>query len=151
LNEKTLQHEFVNAQRKSFSILDSLPEKEVKKLAVKGIIMDVAAHTLVIREGHAEQEMYIILEGTFEAFSGEQRFEVMGSGDLFGEVAFFREGGRRTASVRALTRGKLMCLRRHFLEELAKKDSMVAYRLLFNLGRLLSNRLVAIDRMLLRQ
>jgi CRP-like cAMP-binding protein/predicted GNAT family N-acyltransferase len=148
---ETLQHEFVNAQHKSFSILDSLPDKAVKELSVKGIIMDVAADTLVIREGHAEQEMYIILEGTFEAFSGEQRFEVMGSGDLFGEVAFFREGGRRTASVRALTRGKLMCLRRHFLEELAKKDPMVAYRLLFNLGRLLSNRLVAMDRMLLRQ
>jgi hypothetical protein len=147
----TLQHVFVDAQRKSFSILDALPQNIIKDMAAKGFIMDVTANTLVLREGHAEQEMYIILEGTFEAFLGEQRLEVMGSGDLFGEVAFFRVGGRRTASVRALTNGKLMCLRRHFIEELAKKDPMAAYRLLFNLGRLLSDRLVAMDRMLLRQ
>ena len=147
---ETLQHVFVDAQRRSFSILDSLPKKTVKELAVRGFIMDIEAGTLVLREGHAEQEMYIILEGTFEAFSGEQHFEMMGTGDLFGEVAFFRIGGRRTASVRAVTSGKLMCLRRHFIEELAKKDPVTAYRLVFNLGRLLSDRLVAMDRMLLR-
>jgi hypothetical protein len=148
---ETLQHELINAQHKPFSILDSVPDNAIKELAANGFIMDVAADTLVLREGHAEQEMYIILEGTFEAFSGERRFEIMESGDLFGEVAFFREGGRRTASVRALTKGKLLCLRRHFLEELAKTDPMVAYRLLFNLGRLLSDRLVAMDRMFLNQ
>jgi predicted GNAT family N-acyltransferase len=147
---ETLQHVYVDAQHKSHSILDTLPKKVIKEMAAKGFIMDIAADTLVLREGHVEQEMYIILEGTFEAYSGDQRFEVMGSGDLFGEVAFFREGGRRTASVRALTKGKLMCLRRHFIEELAKKDPTLAYHLLFNLGRMLSDRLVAMDRMLLR-
>jgi hypothetical protein len=147
----SLQHVFVDAQRKSFSILDALPQKIIREFAAKGFIMEVNTNTLILREGHAEQEMYIILEGSFEAFSGDQRFEIMGTGDLFGEVAFFRVGGRRTASVRALTKGKLLCLRRHFIDELAQKDPMVAYRLLFELGRLLSDRLVAMDRMLLRQ
>jgi CRP-like cAMP-binding protein len=143
-----LQHDFIDGQKGSGSILDSLSERAVKQLSGKGFVVEVPAGTLVTREGHSEKEMYFILDGSFEAFSGDRRFEVMTRGDLFGEVAFFREGGRRSASVRSLTNGRLLCLRRRFLDELAKKDPQTAHTILFNLGRILSERLVSVDRLL---
>ena len=91
--------------------------------------------------------MYIVLGGTLEVLSAEgRRLTVLGRGDLFGELAFFRDEGRRTASVKAASDCHLLVLRRHFLSELGKSDPDVALQLHFNLGRILSERLVRVER-----
>ena len=131
------------------SILDGLSEAAVRKLTAKGFLLDVARDTLVTRAGHGQREMYIVLEGTLEVLSAEgRRLAVLGRGDLFGELAFFRDEGRRTASVRAASDCHLLVLRRHFLTELGKSDPDVALQLHFNLGRILSERLVRVERKL---
>lgn len=129
------------------SILDGLSEAAVRKLTTKGFLLDVARDTLVTRAGHGQREMYIVLEGTLEVLSAEgRRLTVLGRGDLFGELAFFRDEGRRTASVKAASDCHLLVLRRHFLSELGKSDPDVALQLHFNLGRILSERLVRVER-----
>ncbi len=129
------------------SILDGLSEAAVRKLTTKGFLLDVARDTLVTRAGHGQREMYIVLEGTLEVSSAEgRRLTVLGRGDLFGELAFFRDEGRRTASVKAASDCHLLVLRRHFLSELGKSDPDVALQLHFNLGRILSERLVRVER-----
>jgi len=87
--------------------------------------------------------MYFILEGTFEIFSDQRVIRIMDKGDLFGEVAFFRESGRRSASVRAVTDGRLLVLRRHLMQELNKEDPETAYTILLNLMRILSERIAS--------
>ena len=129
------------------SILDGLSEAAVRKLTTKGFMLDVGRETLVTRSGYGEREMYIVLDGTLEVFSAAgQRLTVLGRGDLFGELAFFRDEGKRTASVRAASDGNLLVLRRHFLSELGKSDPDVALQLHFNLGRILSERLIRVER-----
>jgi len=129
------------------SILDGLSEAAVRKLTTKGFLLDVARDTLVTRAGHGQRELYIVLQGTLEVLSAEgRRLTVLGRGDLFGELAFFRDEGRRTASVKAASDCHLLVLRRHFLTELGKSDPDVALQLHFNLGRILSERLVRVER-----
>lgn len=125
------------------SVLDGLGETAIRKLTAKGFMLKVRGETLVTKAGYSEREMYIVLDGTLEVLSAShQRLEVLGRGDLFGELAFFRDDGKRTASVRAISDSHLLVLRRRFLEELGKSDPDLALQLHFNLGRLLAERLV---------
>jgi hypothetical protein len=140
------EQEFIREQGKAaaLSFLNALPRKHLKKLTDKGFIMQVAAGTLITREEHVEKEMFIILDGIFEVFMRERRVGILEKGDLFGEVAFFRASGKRSATVKALTTGRLLVLRRKFLKEMAKRDPDTAFNILFNLGSMLSERFVAI-------
>jgi Cyclic nucleotide-binding domain/Acetyltransferase (GNAT) domain len=140
-----LQDVFVHEQSKGrvAFFLESLPRHTLKELSNKGFIITIPSGSLVTKKGHVEKEMYFILDGTFEVFSDQRVIRIMDKGDLFGEVAFFRESGRRSASVRAISDGRLLVLRRHLMQELSKEDPETAYIILFNLGRILSERLAS--------
>jgi CRP-like cAMP-binding protein len=135
-----VQEEFLAAGQSS-SFLEGLSDRAIKQLTSKGFIVDVPEGTLVTHEGFGEKEMFVILDGIFEALVQDRRLAVMGKGEVIGEVAFFRESGRRSASVRATTAGRVLALRRRFLEELMKDDPALAAQLLFNLARIMSERL----------
>ena len=51
--------------------------------------------------------------------------------------------GRRSASVKAIEPGKVLVLRRHFLRELMRKDPTAAAQVLYNLAKILADRLNA--------
>lgn len=129
------------------SVLDGLDETGVRKLTAKGFMLKVSGGTLVTKAGYGEREMYVVLDGALEVHSASgRRVAVLGPGDLFGELAFFRDDGKRTASVRAVGDCQLLVLRRHFLQELGRSDPDLALQLHFNLGRLLAERLVRAER-----
>jgi CRP-like cAMP-binding protein/predicted GNAT family N-acyltransferase len=132
------------------SFLQLLPEKTVKLLTNGGFVLNVEADTLVTKAGFGEREMYVILDGIFEAFDpagwpAGRRLRIMSKGELFGEVAFFRESGKRSASVRAMSDGKLLLLRRSMIRELMQSDPHSAAQILFNMGQVLSERLATIS------
>lgn len=140
-----LQAEFLADGADHPSFLQSLPEKTVKLLSNRGFIVNIEAGTLVTKAGFGEREMYVILDGIFEVTDLDgRRLRIMSKGDLFGEVAFFRESGKRSASVRALDDGKLLVLRRRVLSEMMQSDPQSAAQILFNMGRVLSERLATI-------
>ncbi len=124
-------------------IFRSLPEPIVRQLTEKGFIIQVAAGALVTREDHAEEEMYLILEGEFEVLHGDQRLAVMGKGELFGELAFFIPTHRRTASVKALTDGRVLAVRARTLRKLVESDPATAAQLLLRIGTVMAERLAA--------
>jgi hypothetical protein len=123
------------------SFLDSLPDKTIKKLAEFGFIMDAPEGMLITREGHSEREMYIILDGILEVFQEDKVLRRLTKGDVFGEVAFFRESGQRSASVRSIENGRIITIRRKFLDQLSKSDPKMALNIMFNLAQILSERL----------
>lgn len=124
------------------SMLDSLPPSVVRLMTSKGFIIDVAAGTVVTKAGHGEREMYVILDGVFEVFDAlDRRVAMLTRGDPFGEVAFFRENGRRSASVRAVQSGRVLVLRRRFMRDLMSKHPDAAAKILYNLARVLADRL----------
>jgi hypothetical protein len=121
--------------------LDALNEGTVRKFADKGFLMKVAAGELLTEKGLAQQEMFLILDGTFEVYDGERRLRVVGRGEVIGEVGFFGTSGRRSASVSAATDGQVLVLRRHFLDELRDREPAIAAEILFELARALADRM----------
>lgn len=122
-------------------LLDSLSEKTLRKFTDKGFVMKVPAGELLTEKGLAQQEIFVILDGTFDVHDGARRLRVVGRGEVIGEVGFFGTSGRRSASVSAATDGQVLVLRRHFLDELRDSDPAIAAEILFELARALADRM----------
>lgn len=74
--------------------------------------------------------------------NGKERLAVLEKGDVFGEIAFFSVSGRRSADVVAMTDGEVLVLNHSFLKELTVKNPEASWQILFNLGRILSERVI---------
>jgi hypothetical protein len=110
-------------------------------LSSKGLLVKVGAGKKMVRKGLSEQEMFVILEGHFEVIKNDKRVAVLGKGDVFGEMAFFLESNQRSATVRAITPGRVLILRRHFLNTLIQKHPKWACDVLLGLCQTLTQRL----------
>ncbi|TWO73409.1 cyclic nucleotide-binding domain-containing protein [Caenimonas sedimenti] len=123
--------------------LEGLPEGTLRLLMRNGFVMDVPEGRLITREGNAERELYIVLDGEVEVFRGNQIVSTLGKGEVFGEMAFFRTEGRRWASVRATRPSRIAALRRRWMDDLGRSDPEGARAILFNLARVLAERAAA--------
>lgn len=120
--------------------LDGLPEATVRELMKNGLLIEVPEGTLITREGHRERELYIVLKGEVEVFRGDESIARLGPGEVFGEMAFFRYEGTRSASVRALRDSRIVTLRRKWIDDLGRSNPDGARAILFNLARVLAER-----------
>lgn len=136
-----MQTSFLDAEENLPSFLENLPDRVVRKLADQGYIMNTPEGMLLTREGHSEREMYVVLEGVYDILIGDKVIRQVGKGDVIGEVAFFHKSGQRSASVKAVREGRIVTLRRKFLDDLAGSDPKAAQAMLFNLARILAERL----------
>jgi CRP/FNR family transcriptional regulator, cyclic AMP receptor protein len=104
----------------------------------------------VVTAGARDQSLYLVLEGQLEVLAergrrGHRRIASVGAGSVIGELSFF-DGGTRSALVRAVTPAVLAELSRDDFEALAVARPVLARRLLFDLGRILAQRLRAAQR-----
>ncbi len=139
LQEQLLTEE--DDENRAKTLLDTLPEAAIRKLAGKGFIMDIPAERTVVRQDLIEKEMFFILEGAFVVEAGGRVLAHLHRGDVFGEIALLVDEGRRTATIRSVTDGRVLVLRRRFLEELMRDDPTLSSRILFNLSRILAERM----------
>jgi len=103
----------------------------------------------VVEAGASEQSLFLVLEGELEVLvphgrRGHRRIAAVGAGSVIGELSFF-DGGARSALVRALTPALLAELTPADFELLAVASPSLARRLLFDLGRILAQRLRAVQ------
>jgi len=101
----------------------------------------------VVTAGERDQSLYLILEGQLEVLAehgrrGYRRIASVGAGSVIGELSFF-DGGARSALVRAVTQAVLAELSLAEFDALALANPALARRLLFDLGRILAQRLRA--------
>jgi CRP/FNR family transcriptional regulator, cyclic AMP receptor protein len=99
----------------------------------------------VVEAGASEQSLFLVLEGELEVLvphgrRGHRRIASVGAGSVIGELSFF-DGGARSALVRAVTPALLAELTPADFELLAVASPSLARRLLFDLGRILAQRL----------
>lgn len=135
--------ERVNRVRQSLnrrSMLEALSEDTVRKLTAQGFLMNVNAGQLLTEKGFSQRELYVILDGAFQVHDGDRLLRTVGEGDVIGEIGFFASSGRRTASVTAVSDGRVLVLRRHFIDELMKGDPTSAAEILFGLARVIADR-----------
>lgn len=125
----------------SSTCIDSLSSRSLQRLTQSGFLLNLRAGELAVRKGSKEREVYVILEGVFEVFQGTRRIALRTKGDLIGEIAFFTQAGQRTASVRALTNGRVLVLQHKFLKEFTLSDPEAGYQILMNMNRVMAERL----------
>src|SRR5262249_27249623 len=97
--------------------VEGVSRKALRRLTASAFVLKLRAGDLVTGEGIEERELFLILDGTFEVVRGGRELARLGPGELFGDIAFFTRAGERSATVRALTDGRLLVLRRKFLQE----------------------------------
>jgi MFS family permease len=104
---------------RKLSIFAPLPAPQLERLASQLVAVDVSAGTDVIRQGEPGDRFYVIESGRFEVAVDGVRTGELGPADFFGEIALLRDFPR-TATVKAVTDGRLQALGRHeFLDAVA--------------------------------
>ena len=104
---------------------------------------------VIVTAGARDQSLYLVLEGELEVLAPRgrrrsQRIASVGAGSVIGELSFF-DGGARSALVRSATQAVLAELSRVEFDALAAASPALARRLLFDLGRILAQRLRAVQ------
>ena len=100
----------------------------------------------VITIGDTDRSFYIIIEGKLEVLiprgrSGQLRAtQTRDAGAVIGEQAFI-DGKPRSATIRALTDGEMLRVSIEAFEVLAAHHPELAHDILFDLARILSNKL----------
>lgn len=126
----------------SWSVSRFTPEQQ-KHLSGVVIPRRVQAGALIVRRGEPADSLFIVRAGNLKAsvttISGrETTFDILGPGDVFGEVGLF-SGGIRTASVTALEACTLDVLTQAALVALIERDPMISLLLLGVLAERVAN------------
>lgn len=104
------------------------------------------AATTILRTGEIDRTLYLISRGSVEVLRLIRKKLVhvayVGEGSVVGEISFF-DGAPRSATVVAREDVELLALPQARFEQFAAWHPRIAYRLLMDLGRVLSQRLRA--------
>ena len=109
--------------------------------------VEVEKGEVVIREGERSNALYAILDGRMEIERAGKAIRSLLSGEHFGEMALFNDRPR-SATVTALTRGRLLVMERSRFNELLKKEPQLGVKLLWCFAQVLSLRLDDVSGML---
>jgi len=103
-----------------------------------------AAGEVVIDPGGAERSLYLIVDGHLQVLASEGGRRgpaiAIGPGSVLGEISFFDNAGR-SALVRATSEVEVAELGLTEFDALAKVNPDLARQILFDLGRILAQRL----------
>ncbi|MFN2504076.1 MAG: Crp/Fnr family transcriptional regulator [Acidimicrobiales bacterium] len=107
---------------------------------------------VVISAGESDRALYIVVDGTLQVvrssgFRGRttEVARTIHPGSVIGEMAFL-DGKPRSALVQAVSEAHLMRLSFDSFEVLAAKDPALARSILLDLGRILADRIRALQR-----
>jgi hypothetical protein len=129
-------------QDRRVTLLDGIPDDGIRTILGAGYTVQVPAGHLLTRANLIEQEVYAVLDGTFEELAPDgRRTAVLSTGDLLGDLSLFLPHGRRATSIRSTTAGRLLVLGRSFLTTLMTNDPPLAVQVLHNLARSMATRL----------
>lgn len=154
-----------NEQLKKFTIFSDLTDDELNHFsdALKEVKMEKGQQ--FITEGEEGDCIYLLLEGEVEInqaltlsmnkseSDNREKAILKLSSDinpLFGEMSMFNEGDRRTANVRAETACVLVKLDKSDLYNICEKNPNVGFKVMRNLGRIISGNLVKANQNVLK-
>jgi signal transduction histidine kinase len=110
-------------------LFGGLDDALLDRLVEMGEIVDLEPSALLIREGDDADALYVVLDGELDVTKRAGRSEIplarVGPGALQGEMAAL-EGGRRLASVKAVTAAEVLCIPVTALRELLTAGPDVA-------------------------
>lgn len=99
----------------------------IMRNGVKPKVRRVKAGDALVREGDERSELYLLLDGVLRADKGRERLAEYGPGALLGERAAL-EGGRRTATLVAVTPCRVAVARAADIERSALEELAIGHR-----------------------
>jgi CRP/FNR family cyclic AMP-dependent transcriptional regulator len=120
---------------------------ELKNIAKYLHVFKVAGEMNIVKEGNVGDQMFILVEGRVnivkEDLEGQRKVvTTIPKGKSFGEMAVF-DGERRSATVMAATDSTMLVLTKENLQRLLEEQPRLGAKLLFKLGKIISQRLRA--------
>ena len=127
------------------NLFAGLSPVHLRRIQALGSLEEHATGTLVFEEGSVGDKVYLILEGKVRISRivpgiGEEALAILAAGDYFGEMALI-DDFTRSADARVHESCRLFVIAKAELEQLLFVDRDLAYELLWNFVRTLSNRL----------
>lgn len=95
-----------------------VPESALSKILAGTRQRHIARGEVLIRQGDAADDLFIVLSGRFTVLSGETPVAEIGVGEPIGELAFF-SGGSRTATVIAARDSDVLVLTRAVYDDVS--------------------------------
>ncbi len=126
------------------NLLDKLEPNVVEEIAKAGMIINIPDGSVLTKEGTVDRQMYLVLNGRFEVLVQDKPVAILGKGELFGEMAFFRKEGTRTATVKSLGNAKVLAISQKTLRKLMYRTPDGALQLFTNIGRIMSDRIAGL-------
>lgn len=114
-----------------FSACDDDQLAQVDRLVER---YDAREGEVVVREGEAGHELYVLVDGTAAVTRGGSLVAMLDAGQWFGELAVL-DGTPRGATVTMTTPGRLLVVQQRHLFGLLETAPAVARRLLVGLAR----------------
>ena len=106
-----LGREAIAERLRATPLFGGLDDVQLDRLVELGEIVDLEPDTVLIREGDEADALYVVLDGELDVTKRADRSEIplarVGPGSLQGEIAAL-EGGRRLATVRAVTPAEVL-------------------------------------------
>jgi CRP-like cAMP-binding protein len=108
-------------------------KKQLQSVAAASIELNIDAGKVLVREGEAGHEAFVIMEGDATVTRKGETIATLGAGDVVGELAPLT-GGSRTATVTADTPMELLVIGQREFAGLLEEVPGLAVRVLHNLA-----------------
>ena len=108
-------------------------KKQLQSVAAASIELTIEAGKVLVREGEAGHEAFVIMEGDATVSRKGETIATLGAGDVVGELAPLT-GGNRTATVTADTSMELLVIGQREFAGLLDEVPGLAVRVLHNLA-----------------
>ena len=128
------------ADLSSIPLFACLPVEEIRRLEKLLRVSTCPPGRVLVREGSSDDKFYILLEGQVEVVKAlgspeERRLGLRESGNLLGEMSLFSREGCHTASVRAISRLRLLQVPHTELDTLLQRQPQLAYGIIRQLSQ----------------
>jgi hypothetical protein len=117
-------------------------QSEVRDCISRSTIIECAAGDRVLKEGGSSRNLFLVLSGILLVRHEGRLLNVLGPGDVFGEMAFLLGLPRQTDVFAATPDVKILSLSDGTLRKLMDEAPPLAAKLLFNIARMLCGRLI---------
>ena len=135
--------------RTTIPLLRGLDQEEAAQVLRAGTILGCAEGDRLLREGEQGGEIYLNLSALIGVRHPDREgwLGLMGPGELIGEMAFLMSS-RRTADVSVIRGGDVLLLSERTVQQLMDRQPDLASKVLFNLAKILCERLASTTRTL---
>lgn len=124
-------------------VFEGLDDDQLAEILVHSHIIDVAPDDHLIRHGQVTRTMYVLLGGELQYWADRRHLADAAIGEAVGDVAFFLRSPRTIDVIAGPVGARVLTLNEPSLRGVMESHSPAAAILLFNLCRMLAQRIAA--------